>query len=247
MSFSITVNQDEISKINEILQETIFDKLKDDNDFFNKSDLLIYNNQEIEPIEVLNLDSLLLFLRDKLTELIKSKIKKESFTLSLSVSKLKNTSNNVDYLSITLDCKTDNEIISLLDCKIYSYNKDEIISELFNFSNANNFNKAQKLFLEEYIEDTKPDSIHLDNFIYIFEEALTSSLNINYLAELLEPTIESAFNYDYSKDIHDILANEDSILNLFKDKIKVIKCENGYNIYLGDRHLKNIQYKLSFI
>lgn len=247
MSISITVNKDEIFKINEILQKTISDKLKEDNNFFNKSNLLICNNQESELLDDFNIEKLLLFLSSKLKESIKSKIKKETFTSLLSVSKLKNTSNNVDYLYITLDCKINNEIISLLDYKIYSYNKDKVISELLDFANTNNFNDDQKLFLEEYIEETKPDSIHLDNFIYIFEEALTNSLNIQHLSELLEATIESAFNYDYSKDIYNILIKEDCTLNLFKDKLKVSKCENGYNIYLGDRHLKNIQYKLSFI
>ena len=76
MSISITVNKDEIFKINEILQKTISDKLKEDNNFFNKSNLLICNNQESELLDDFNIEKLLLFLSSKLKESIKSKIKK---------------------------------------------------------------------------------------------------------------------------------------------------------------------------
>lgn len=247
MSISITTNKNELFKIYDILEGTISSKLNEDIHFFNKNNFLICNNKETRQLTNLNLEDFLCLLKNELNTLLKSKIKKETFTLLLSVSKLKNTSDNVDYLYIMLDYETENGVDSLMDYKIYSYNLDELTFDLFNFANSNNFNNPQRLFLEEYIEESNPDSIHLDNFLYIFEEALDNSLNIKQLAEFLELTIESAYKYDYSTDIHTILLEEDSLLNLFKDKIKVLKCENGYSIYLGNHHLKDIKYKLSFV
>lgn len=247
MSISITINKNELFKFYDILKNTISNKVSEDIYFFNKDNFLICNNNKSQQLNILNTEDLLYLLKNELNTLINSKIKTETFTLLLSVSKLKNTSENVDYLYIILDSKTNNDIISLIDYKIYSYNLKDLTSDLFDFANLNNFNNSQRLFLQEYIEESKPDSIHLDNFIYIFEEALDNSLNIKQLAEFLELTIESAYKYDYSTEIHTILIEEDSILKLFKDKIKVVKCENGYSIYLGNHHLKDIKYKLSFV
>lgn len=247
MSISITTNKNELFKIYDILEDNISSKIDKDIHFFNKDNFLIYNNKETKRLNNLNLKDLLCLLKNELNTLIKSKIKKETFTLFLSVSKLKNTSDNVDYLYIILDYKTENDIISLMDYKIYAYNQKDLTYDLFNFAKLNNFNNHQRLFLQEYIEESKPDSINLDNFLYLFEEALDNSLKTNQFADFLELTIESAYKYDYSTDIHTLLIEEDSLLNLFKDKIKVAKCENGYSIYLGNHHLKDIKYKLSFV
>lgn len=243
----LDVYKNELEKSRKVFEEAIFEVLKDDSLFFNRNNLLICNHHLIESEDTRTVKDFLFLLGNKFVEVINEKIKKDNFTSTLYISKLRNTSNTVDYLNIELSCKIDNEYLSLLNYKVYSYNKYEITLELFDFAKTNNFNDSQKLFLNEYIDEASPDSVNLDNFLYIFEESLINSLSPNYLAEYLEPTIESAVNLDYSSDIHKILVDEDSTLNLFKDKLKVIKCENGYDIFLGEQFLKGIKYKLSFI
>lgn len=246
MSISTIINKNELSKIYDILENSISSKINKDIHFFNKNNFLICTNKENKQISNLKLNDLMYLLKNELNTLINSKIKEKTFTLLSSVSKLKNTSNNVDYLYIILDYKIGDDIYSLIDYKIYSYNLDDLTFDLFDFANLNDFNKSQRLFVEEYIEESKPDSLHLDNFIYIFKEALNDTLNVRQLNDFIEPTVESAYKYDYSKDIHTLIT-KDYLLNLFKDKIKVVKCEDGYSIYLGNYNLKDIKYKLSFV
>lgn len=242
MNKTFEINKKEFNDISNILFNLIKDKIKDDMDFINKKDIITYENNKY--LKFSNFEESKQFLRNKIIDKNKD-LTDDVYLVSLSVSKLK-ASNGVSSLKIDCSIKNKSKTILLIDNEIYVFNESEIQLELIEFSKKNNFNLEQECFLQEYLYESMPNSINLDNFIYIFEESIENSLDLESLGELLEPTIESVNKENYSKDIFSILINEDNYLNLFKDKLLVEKSDDGYNIYFTNILIKSIKYKVLF-
>lgn len=247
MKIRINVEKDNITKLIDTIHKSINEELKKDVLFFKRNNIMAYNKHSVEKTNIYNLDTTLSTLKNKLSQSISEYIKIDNFTLNLNILFLKNTDNNVSYLNINCNTVIDNEYINLLEFSIYSFNKEDITNDLINFSKINLFTKKQIDFLNEYIEEHKPDSINLDNFIYLFEEAISSSINTEALTDLFEPNIESTLYYNYSKDIYKLLIEESDTLKLFKDKLKVSKYNYGYKVYFCNIMLKDITYEVRFI
>ena len=236
------INEKGFNDISDILFNLIKDEIKEDIDFINKKDIVTYDNGKY--LKFSNFADTKEFFKNKLINRDKDLID-ASCSISLSVSKLK-ASNGVASLKIDCFTTTNGKTIKLIGNEIYIFNESEIYLELLEFSKKNNFNLEQELFLKEYLYESIPNSINLDNFIYIFEESIENSLNLQSLSELLETTIESILEENYSNDIFSILISEDDYLNLFKDKLLVKKLSDGYGIYFTNILIKSIKYKVLF-
>lgn len=222
----------------------IDEKLKLEPNFFDRNDILLCNKNKY--INISNLEDLKIHLKNKFC-IEAEKIKNKTFDGILNISLLESC-NSVKYLRVEFSLTSNTfEYTTLLNEEIFSINKKNIYSKLLNYADLYNFNLEQKEFLKEFLEESIPSHICLDNFIYIFEEAVNNCLNLPLLGDLLEPTIESAYFEDYSKEIFKILITEDTTLNLFHDKLSIKKFNNGYEIFFNNTLIKKIEYKLSFI
>lgn len=242
MNKTFEINKKKFDNISNILFDLIKDKIKDDADFINKKDIITYENGKY--LKFSRFEESKEFFKNKIIDK-SNNLTDGSYLVSLSVSKLK-ASNGVSSLKIDCSIKNNSRTILLIDNEIYVFNESEIHLELIEFSKKNNFNLEQECFLQEYLNESIPNSINLDNFIYMFEESIENSLDLQSLSELLEPTIESINEENYSKDIFSILINEDNYLNLFKDKLIIEKSSDGYNIYFTNILIKSIKYKVLF-
>lgn len=138
--------------------------------------------------------------------------------------------------------------LTLCNMVVYKYDRGSLREEFDKFIATKKLNKEQIDYVNDYFEEvsySNPNFLSVDTIkdtlMYIIR-----GVSVNSLVDYIDLSLDT-LGEDLSSDIKDYLCDYEGILKTFKNKIKVEKLKEGYDISIFGSTVKSIRYSINLV
>ena len=158
--------------------------------------------------------------------------------------------NNCESIRLEVKCREKVNYctyLTLCDMVVYKYDRGSLREEFDKFIALNKFNKEQIDYINAYFEEesySNPGFLSLERFKEVLS-CIIYNMSINGLVDYIGLSIDT-LSEDLSSDIKEYVC-ADEILQLFRDKVKIEKLDNGYDISIFGCTPKSVRYVVGLV
>ena len=137
--------------------------------------------------------------------------------------------------------------LTLCNMVVYKYDRGSLREEFDKFIATKKLNKEQIDYINAYFEEecySNPGALSIDRFKDNLRYAI-STVSVDGLVDYIGLYVDSV-SEDLSSDIKEYVCVDD-VLKLFRNKVKIEKLDNGYDISIFGCIAKSVRYMVSLV